>query len=206
MSSNRQPSRRLALAAIAAVLIPLLLPSAALGHVVLESSSPAAGSTVTGPIERIELTFNEPLQDRSRFAVRLGDTEVARGRPDPARSNVMTVDASRLGPGEYTVSIFAVGTDGHAERPTFSFTIIAGAPETPSPSPSPSATPTASAPPSASPSPSAPPSPSPSASPQPSPDPGPAASTGGDVVLPIIATLIVIGGIGLWVLRRQRRV
>jgi hypothetical protein len=31
-------------------------------------------------------------------------------------------------------------------------------------------------------------------------------ATAGDMAVPIIATLVVIGGIGLWALRRQRRI
>jgi hypothetical protein len=121
---------------------------------------------------------------------------------DPAR--LLIADVPDLAPGEYEVRWTVATDDGHVERDTWSFTVVAA----PTPSPSPTPAPTASAAPTAEPSVAATPTPSPTASPAPSasagPDEEPAASTT-DVILPIVAVLaIVVVGVGIVLSRRNR--
>jgi hypothetical protein len=98
-------------------------------------------------------------------------------------------------PGEYEVRWAAFGDDGHLERGIFSFTVAAPA-ATPEP--------TATADPTAGPTPQ--PTPEPTDAPLPSPA-GPAdpvATSGTDVLIPIVALLVVLGGLGLFLLRGRR--
>jgi methionine-rich copper-binding protein CopC len=207
MPTLRHPGRRLGPAACAAAFALLVLPAATLAHAELESSSPGVGATVTGPVDQVVLTFAEAITDKSFFRIEAGGQQVARGSLDPDDRTQMLAQTGNLGPGTYTVKWVNYAEDQHQEKGDFEFTIAAAT--------SPPATPTAAPTPSVAPSDS--PSPVPTASPAPAPTltpvPVPTASpqtpvntSSSDVVVPIVATVILVAALGLWLLRRQRRV
>jgi methionine-rich copper-binding protein CopC len=219
MLHRNRTSRGLACLAIGALLV-LLLPAAVAAHADLETSTPADGATVPSPFdEPIVMTFSAALADGSKAdLLGPGGATVASAIVDgPGATMTITLDAA-LAPGDYEVKWVSVGEDGDLERDTFSFA-VAAPPPTASPSPSPTIAPPAasptetaesaapSSPPPSSAAPSAMPSAAPS-SPLPSsaaPVEGDASSGAGDVLLPIIATLVVVGAGAVYLLSRRNR-
>jgi methionine-rich copper-binding protein CopC len=117
--------RMLTLAAMLAGLCLLALPEAALGHVELISSSPAAGANVdTAPCD-VTFTFDDELDpDLSSFTVTDADgTQVGSGAIDltVADRNVMNGSVTVSAPGVYMVRYTVAGVDGHELHGTFSF-------------------------------------------------------------------------------------
>ena len=209
MSTHRRFAR--SIAAIAAVLLLMVsFPMTVLGHAELETSTPAADSTVDGPYaDPIVMTFTEGPVGESGARLRdsaSGDVIEATTTID---GDTMTLTpASPLVDGEYEVQWTAVADDGHVERGAIRFTVVTPAtPEpTASPSPTATATPTASALASATPSASAGATPSAVATPAASASgPDDADSTGGsgDVLLPILLVALLIGGLALLLFRRR---
>jgi copper resistance protein C len=182
----------------------MLAVSPALGHAELVSSDPAAKAVLDTPPTTVTLTFSAGLDAaKSSFKVNGAGGTAATGKAAKDGATVMTADGLTLAPGTYTVEWTSVAEDGDIERGTFAFT-VSEAPVTPSPSPTdvPSAAPPASAAPTASAAPST--GPSPVATPAASGDTGTPASSGSDVVLPIVAALVLLGVVGYVVLRRNR--
>jgi methionine-rich copper-binding protein CopC len=200
--SNRHQILRGALSA--AVLLLTLAPAVALGHAELATASPADKSTVSTPPTEIVFTFSEPVVP-AKSSLKLVDASgkiVADGSTvDPTDPKTMRLAVSPQPPGTYTVRwTTASALDGDIAHGTTTFTIAAA---TPSPSQVPSASPSVAASEAATPSPSAP---APSASPSASGDTGTQTSTS-DAVIPVIAALLILGVLGLWLLRsRSRRV
>jgi methionine-rich copper-binding protein CopC len=198
--------RRLGRRAVAVALFVLLVastPPAVLGHAELATVSPADTSTVQGSPDEIVMTFTQNL-DPAKSSIRLVDavgkvivegSTVAAGRP---RELDLVVPVP-LAPGVYTIRWTSFSTeDGEQARGTTTFTVAAA----PTPSPTPLPTPSAAAP---SVSPSVAPSLAPTVAPSPSPPPtAPAASTG-DALVPIVFALLVLAGLGLWLLRGRSR-
>ena len=117
---------------------------------------------------------------------------------------MIALDGLSLGPGAYTIAWTAAAEDGHIERGKLGFTVLEPTAPPATPTPLPSATP--SAVPSVSPTPTPAPTGTPVATEAPSPGPdtgAPVASTG-DVLLPIVAGLVLVGVVGFLVLRRGR--
>jgi copper resistance protein C len=197
----RRRARRAVAAASAAVLV-LALSGTALGHVALESSDPPDGATLDAAPGAVTLTFTEDLDPgRSNFTLvgPAGTVGSATVRPEDPRRLVLPTP--RLEPGDYEVRWAAVGMDAHLERGIVRFT-VASTPE-PSPTPMPVATTAPGTSPDSSPQ---APSPAPTDAVVPSPSPGPDAPTGaaGDIILPIVAALVLLAGMGLFLLRRSR--
>ena len=200
-------ARRAGALAHAAVLAALLLPGFVVAHAELETPSPADKSTVSEPLAVVSGTFTEAMaRDGSSLVVKLADgTTVAEGSVDPTDdTRMVATPATPLGSGSYSVEWTAVAKDGHVERGTWTFT-VAVAP-TPSPTPFPTPTPTAAA--------TAAPtlSPTPAVAPSPSAGPTPASSaggettgSGGDVILPIVLALVVLGAGAAYLLTRRSR-
>ncbi len=137
-----------------------------------------------------------------------GGATVAKGTVDPANtSRMMATPATPLGTGAYAVAWTSVALDGHVERGTWTFK-VAVAP-TPSPTPVPTVAPSAAA--SATPAATAstaptpvPATPVPTTAPTPSPSAdGSTTGSGGDVVLPIILALIVLGAGAAYLFSRR---
>jgi methionine-rich copper-binding protein CopC len=186
-------------------LLVILFPAVAAGHSELESSRPADGATVPSPFDGpIVLSFSATLASGSKADL-LG--------PDGAKLASATVDGpgatmtipleAALAAGSYEVKGVSVADDGDLLRGTLTFT-VAAAPPTASPrsSPTPASTPSAAAT-----SPSAEPSiaESPSAASPGASATGNASTSGGDVVLPIVVALIVVGGGAVYLLGRRNR-
>jgi methionine-rich copper-binding protein CopC len=192
-------SRPRARAAGAALLLLLALPGGVSAHAELVTSTPADGETLTTVPAEAVLTFSEGVGAKSTVVVLDGTgATVATGEPGPDGSTVIRVPLPGLSPGPYEVRWTTVADDGHIERGTFSFTIAAStpAPATATPTEAPTAEPAATTTPTA----------SPNVTPEPSPatvaeggDPG----AGSDVLLPILAVAVLIGG-GLIVMLRRR--
>ena len=165
-------------------------------HAELEATSPAAGSTVDSPPARVAARFSEALIGDSSIELidPSGDSAATGGiDPENAERLVLTTPAD-MPPGEYEVRWAAFSDDGHLERGTFSFTLLEPTPPPATPEPSATAAPT----PEPTPEPTDVPLPSPSASPDPAP------TSASDVLFPILAALVILGGLALYLLRGRR--
>jgi copper transport protein len=109
----------------------LVAPSAALGHVVLESSEPSTQSQVESPPTEITLRFSQPVAiSASAIEVLAPDGTVLSGAaavtPD---GRVVSAPVSRLARGSaYTVRWRATGEDGHSPAGVFTFGVGVAAP------------------------------------------------------------------------------
>jgi methionine-rich copper-binding protein CopC len=188
-----------ALVGLLLVLAGVLLGApAAQAHNVLQSTDPAADSTVPVMPEVITLTFNEPvLGVGTTIMVHTFDqTMVNTGPPILLDNTVSQAVTGELPAGEYTVIYRVTSADGHPIEGEYRFTaaeatsygVVAPVPE-PSPTASPSPTTSASA--SASPSPTSVP-------------PSSEARVSGPVLAAVAAALLVVGGVVAWLLLRRR--
>ena len=191
---------------IGLLLLLSALPAAiALGHAELDTATPKDKATVNGPLAEVVMTFTEPVKpaNSSLKLVDSGGKVVVEGSTvdaSDAKTMHLALPAT-LPAGTYTVRwTTASALDGDLDHGTTTFTLNAA------PSVAPSAPPTtlpseAAASPStaASVAPSVAPSPSPS-----SPPTSPATSTS-DAVIPVVVALIVLAGLGLWLLRGRSR-
>jgi copper resistance protein C len=108
---------------------------AALAHARVVRSSPAKGETLSRPPERIELWFNELLDDgfnsieifpASEIAAPKR-TNLAKEKPtvDPRDRTHLIVKTEPLAPGEYIVEWRVLSRDGHSAPGRFTFRIAA---------------------------------------------------------------------------------
>jgi methionine-rich copper-binding protein CopC len=208
-------SHRTPLPLLVGALLALVLAVPALAHAELVSSDPADRAVLDRSPGAITLIFNDRLiSGRSYFELvgPGGDTGLRlRGEVDaerPRRLVLVIADgapAPTLAPGTWEVRWRAIADDGHDElqRGIVRFTVL---PPTPSPQtpPPPTATPGGTNEPAT----HAPPTPSPAATPPtaaPTAVPGEPAASTGDVLLPIVLGLVLVGGVGVLVIRRSRR-
>jgi methionine-rich copper-binding protein CopC len=176
-----------------------LFPAAVLAHAELETSDPADGSTVEVAPTEIVMTFTQDLDpSQSSIVVVAGGTQIATGGEiDAAEPRRMTLALPPLEPGAFEVRWTSRSAeDGELVRGVTTFTYAPAPTPSPSPTSAPSATPAPTPPPTPSPSPTASPAPSPSA------DTTPTSSTA-DILLPIVVAILVIAGLGYWLLRRR---
>jgi copper resistance protein C len=194
----------------AAVLALLLMPSLVLAHAELETPTPKDKATVEGTPTEIAGTYSEEMNPDGSSLTLLGPdgSQVAKGGVDPADDKRMVItDLPELAPGAYTVkSTTKSAEDGDIDRKEWTFTVEVA------PSPSPSLSPTAAAPtvaPSATPAaPTA--TAAPTAAPIETPAPSPSADggttgSGGDVILPIIAAVVIVAAIAGYLFTRRDR-
>ncbi|OLC59257.1 MAG: hypothetical protein AUH76_14960 [Candidatus Rokubacteria bacterium 13_1_40CM_4_67_11] len=116
------------LAGLAFVLILVTaLPLNASAHAALVKSSPARGTTLVQPPQRVELTFSERLEpaystvdvvDTAGQQVDLRDASLS-----PADSRRLTVSLPHLVAGKYTVRFRVLSVDGHVVQSEFAFTV-----------------------------------------------------------------------------------
>jgi len=173
-------------AALAAV---FLLPAGAVAHADLQSSAPAQGSVVASPFGGpIVLTFSEPLAQGSKADLMGSDGATVASATVDAHAMTMTIALTTpLDPGAYEVRWVSIADDGDVLRqPIVKFTVapaaVSLAPPVATPTPTPSLAPT----------------PEPSGS-------GDTTGSGGDVVVPIIVALIVLGAGAAYLLTRRNR-
>jgi methionine-rich copper-binding protein CopC len=185
-----------------AFIAALAAPSAVLGHAELDTMTPATGSTVTAAPAQIVATFTEPLDPAksSLVLVTSGGAQVASGgvvAADDAKK--MTLALPSLAAGAYEIRwTTASALDGDLDRGTTTFTYAPAAPSA-SPSSAASATPAASAAATPSPSIAATVAPSPSGTGQ------PASASTSDLLIPIVVAVILVAGLGYWLLRGRSR-
>jgi methionine-rich copper-binding protein CopC len=206
LSLRGSRTSRVGFAVVAGLVTALLIAATvALGHAELATVTPADKSTVTAPLAEIVMTFTEPVAP-ANSSIKLVDSSnkvvVDGSTVDAGDAKTMRLAVpSALPPGAYTVRWTTKSAlDGDLYHGTTAFTLNA-APSVPPPSP-PSASPSAAAA-----SASAAPSASSSIAPAPSASAAPAipASSTGDAVIPVVVALIVLAGLGLWLLRSRAR-
>lgn len=197
--------RSLFLALIGASLFLQTIASPVLAHAALVSAVPGPDEEVAGSPDELVIRFSQDL-DPSRTSIEVLDgsgARVARGGELGSGPREFRLALPDLTPGEYEVRWTSFSAeDGELARDTYSFTVVAApspsatAVVTPTPAPAASALPTA----------TSTVSPSPSASPSRNADvtDGDTAGEGGaSVIVPILAALLVIGGIAVRLLRRR---
>lgn len=110
---------------LALVLLALLAsPAAALAHAALQSASPAADSINAAAPERIELTFNEPVQLLSlRLIDAAGQDHSPASAPLVRDGQVLWPLPDRLPDGRYLVSWRVSSLDGHIIGGAFTFAV-----------------------------------------------------------------------------------
>ena len=189
---NVPASARTVAALVASLVLTLLVAAPVLGHAELESSDPADKAVLDTPPTTITLTFSAGLHAaKSSFRVMGADGEAGTGKASKNGATVMTAEGLALAAGSYTIAWTSVAEDGDIERGQITFVVNA---EAPSPSaaasaqPSTAATATATAVPSSS-----------GAAGTPA-----EAASGGDVLIPIVAALVLVAVTGAFVLRRSR--
>ncbi len=204
---HNHPIRASALV-LAASLAVLLLPGLVMAHAELKTPSPADKSTVTVPVSVVSGVYTEAMTPfGSSLVVKNGvNSVVAEGTVDPAdATRMVATPATPLGTGSYLVQWTSVATDGHVDRGTWTFKVAVA----PTPSPTPVATPAPTAGQTAAASPTPTPvavTPVPSTAPTAAPSAGGDSSgSGGDVILPIIVALVILGAGAAYLLSRRGR-
>lgn len=114
------------IAVILASLLAILTSATILhAHAILKETSPAAGSTVTGPDVPIKLKFNVRI-DAARSKLQLlhpdnSVTDLAIAKQ--AAADTLTSQAPSLSPGAYKVRWQVLAPDGHITRGEIPFTV-----------------------------------------------------------------------------------
>jgi len=175
---------------LAVPLAVTLLPGLVAAHSDLVSSDPAQGAVVPSPYSGpIVLTFSEPLASGSMAdLVDSAGTTFAKAVVDPNAKTMTFTLTTPLAPGAWQVRWVSIADDGDLLRDIVTFTVAASASTSPSAS-------------------AAAPSAIPSATTSPSPS-GAGTTTGtggGDVILPIIVALIILGAGAAYLLTRRNR-
>jgi len=176
----------------------LLLPALTVAHADLQSSVPAQGAVVPSPFAGpIVLTFSDLLAAGSKADLIGSDGANVGGATVDVSAMTMTIDLTApLGPGAYEVRWVSIADDGDVLRqPIVRFTVAPAAVSLAPPVAT--ATPTMASV-SSAPSPSLAPTPEPSGS-------GDTTGSGGDVVVPIIVALIILGASAAYLLTRRNR-
>jgi methionine-rich copper-binding protein CopC len=192
--------RRCAALVLAAGLAVLLRPGLAAAHSELVSADPAQGAVVPSPFSGpIVLTFSEHLATGSMADLVAPDgATVARAIVDPGAMTMSLALTAPLPAGAYQVRWVSIADDGDLLRQpivTFSVAPAASATTAASAAASASATPTTVA---GSPGATSGPTPVPSSG-------GDTSGSGGDVILPIVVALIVLGAGAAYLLTRRNR-
>jgi methionine-rich copper-binding protein CopC len=195
--------RRSVALVVAASLLVLLWPGLAEAHSELVSSDPAQGAVEPSPFSGpIVLTFSDHLATGSKAdLVSAAGTTVGKATVDGTAKTMSFDLAGPPAAGAYQVRWTSIADDGDLLRGIVTFSVAAA----PSISPAASAEPTASPIPSAAPTTTAD-SPGPSVGPTPIPSAdGDTSGSGGDVILPIVVALIVLGAGAAYLLTRRNR-
>lgn len=110
-----------------ALLLALLLPSAAAAHAVLVSSTPAWNAVVRATPQRVTLTYDEEVVPQfARVTVAVGTSGRNLAGPPRVTGSVVVVTLGAGGAGSYTVRWKMVAKDdGHVTEGAFSFGVRA---------------------------------------------------------------------------------
>jgi methionine-rich copper-binding protein CopC len=202
------------LASLAAVSLLLLLAGPVAAHAEFVSSDPSDGAVLDTPPTSVTLTFSEGLDaSKSKFQLLAPDGSlVGTGTAAADGDETMSLGGLDLAPGAYLIKWTSVSLDTDILRGELQFTVAAASstPATPAPAASAASPPATTAGGAAA---SAEPTMEPIAVPAsaaPSMTPGTDAQTTsasnglGDVLLPIVVVLIVVGAVGIYLLRRSR--
>ena len=116
-----------------ALLVLCLSADQAMAHARLVRSSPADGATLSSGPARIEIWFNELLEDNFNVvrvfpeepATGRSRTNLAQGKPvlDPQDRTHLTVRLQPLRPGRYVVEFRVLSKDGHSAPGKISFRV-----------------------------------------------------------------------------------
>ena len=122
--------RRIALLLLTVAALPFITsrPAAALPHLKLLRSSPAADTTLATSPDAIRLWLSEPPEAAtSKITLALaGGAAVPVGKPTLGAAKDAPLEAritAPLAPGRYTVTWKAMSKDGHVVDGTFGFTV-----------------------------------------------------------------------------------
>ena len=112
-------------AGVLATLAVLLLCRILEAHAILKQSSPAAGSSVTGPDVPIKLLFNVRVDAaRSKLQLLHPDATTTNLTIERATSpDTLAAKATGLKPGAYGIRWQVLAPDGHISRGEFPFTV-----------------------------------------------------------------------------------
>jgi copper resistance protein C len=124
LNRSRQTGVRPAMRVVTVIAL-LLNGSLAEGHAILKETSPAAGSTVTGPDVPIKLKFNVRIDaTRSKLQLMMPDNKMTDLRVEKQFSpDTLTTKAIGLKPGEYKIAWQVLAPDGHITRGLVPFTV-----------------------------------------------------------------------------------
>jgi len=119
-------SGRGSLSIMAALVAVLGIVAAAHAHSVLDSVTPAAGSTVHGSPQEVKITFSQPIEhafSSVRVLDKAGKRVDKKNEKAPADPKVLAVPLAPLAPGSYRVIWRALAKDGHVTKGEFSFSV-----------------------------------------------------------------------------------
>lgn len=122
--NRRTTARRAAVIGVAAIVATLAFAAPASAHSQLLATNPADGSSVTAPIDQVELTFNECVQGTFTTVVVSGP-----GSASYSDGHVQVIDdvvhqkVYPLRSGAYSVAWRAISADGHPVEGQFHFTV-----------------------------------------------------------------------------------
>ncbi len=108
-----------------AVVVLLVVPSAAWAHAVLVHSSPAVNATVDGPDVAVEIKFSSRV-DGARSTMLLSTSD---GKSKPlaiehqSSPDTLTTHVTHLDSGKYSIQWQVLATDGHVTRGEIPFQV-----------------------------------------------------------------------------------
>ncbi len=108
-----------------AFVLPLSAPSA-IAHAFLDHAVPGVGTTVSGPVREIRITFTQGIVVAFSHVhvVSASGAQIPVSKPANAGQETLVVRLGRaLGPGTYSVSWQVVSVDTHTTQGTFNFTV-----------------------------------------------------------------------------------
>lgn len=110
---------------VALIFLCMTLGSVAVAHTDMVQSEPAKGETVSAGLEKISLTFAQPVRVTVVKVTRVGQaTEIPHTSTNqPAFDANYTLALEPLAPGRYRVDWTAVAQDGHVMTAQFEFSV-----------------------------------------------------------------------------------
>src|SRR3984893_7940614 len=110
----------------AVALAVLLAAPPAFGHAFLDHAVPGVGTTVSGPVREIRLSFDQGVVTAFSHVhvVSAAGAQIPAGKPVNSGQETLVVRLGRpLRPGTYSVICQVVSVDTHTTQGTFNFTV-----------------------------------------------------------------------------------